>query len=85
MSVWKMIFATNIELKLFRVTVANANIGSLKSLCTLFDMSLDHMLVKFKQNRMVENTQNFELFNRKPGLFKVIFDKDLTPSCKMFL
>ena len=35
----KWIFGTaNFELKLFRVTVANANIGSLKSLPTLFDM-----------------------------------------------
>ena len=32
-----------------------------------------HMLVKFEQNCMVRNIQNFELFNRKPGLFKAFF------------
>ena len=33
---------------------ADANIGSLKSLHTLFDKYLDHMLVQFVQNRMVQ-------------------------------
>ena len=47
-AVGKLIFAMNLELKLIRSTVANANIGSLKSLPTLFDMCLDHMLVKFE-------------------------------------
>ena len=75
----------NFELKLFRVTAANANIGNVKSLPTLFDMCLDHMLVKFEQNRMVRNIQNFELFDRKLGLFKAIIDEALTPSWKMFL
>ena len=37
----------------------DADIGSLKSLHTLFDKYLDHMLVKFEQNRMVRTTQNF--------------------------
>ena len=31
-----------------------ADIGNLKSFNTLFDKLLDHMLVKFKQNRMVQ-------------------------------
>ena len=62
MSDWKMNFCTNFELKLLRVTIENANIGSLKSLPTLFDMCLDHIMVKM-QNRMVINLQNFELFN----------------------
>ena len=31
----------------FYVTIADADIGSLKSLHTLFDTYLDHMLVKF--------------------------------------
>ena len=35
------------------VTIADADIGSLKSLHTLFDKYLDHMLVCFEQNRMV--------------------------------
>ena len=33
-----------------------------KSLHTLFDKYLDHILVKFEQNRMVRTIQNFELF-----------------------
>ena len=65
MSDRKIIFAIILELKLFRATVANASIGSLTSLPTLFDMCLGYMLVKFEQNRMVKNTQNFELFKRK--------------------
>ena len=52
-------------LKLFRATVANADTGSLKSLHTLFDKYLDHMLVKFEQNRMVRTIRNFELFGKK--------------------
>ena len=63
----KSIFAVNLPLKLFPVTVANAGIGSLKSLHTLFDKHLDHKLVKFEQNCMVQTTRNFELFVKKPG------------------
>ena len=69
----------------FPAIVANADIGSLKSLHTLFGMYLDHMLVKFEQNRMVRNIQNFELFDKNPCFFKTIFDKALTPFWKMFL
>ena len=36
----KSIFAVNLTLKLFRATVANADIGSLKSLHTLFEKNL---------------------------------------------
>ena len=39
--------------------IADADIGSLNSLLTLFDKYLDHMLVKFEQNRMVQSIQNF--------------------------
>ena len=78
----KSIFAVNLTLKLFRATVANADIGSWKSLHTLFDTYLDHMLVKFEQNRMVRNIQNFELFDKK---WLTIFDKVLTPFWKTFL
>ena len=85
MSDWKINFATFFELKLFRVTVANVNIESLKSLPTLFDICLKNMLVKFEQNRMVRNIQKFELLNRKPDFFKAVFVKALTPSWKMFL
>ena len=31
----------------------------------LFDKYLDHMLVKFEQNRMVRTIQKFELFDKK--------------------
>ena len=36
----KSIFAVNLPLKLFPATVANADIGSLKSLHTLFDKNV---------------------------------------------
>ena len=45
--------------------MADADIGSLKSLDTLLDKYLDHMLVKFEQNRMVRTIQNFVLFDKK--------------------
>ena len=32
---------------------------------TLFGKYLDHMLVKFEQNRMVQTIQNFDLFDKK--------------------
>ena len=60
--------AVNLPLKFFRTTVANADIGSLKSLHTFLKKKcLYHMLVKFEQNRMVQTTRNFELFDKKPG------------------
>ena len=46
------------------VTIADADIGSLKSLHTLFDKYLDHMLVKFEQHRMVQTIQKFGLFDK---------------------
>ena len=46
----------------FYVTIADADIGSQKSLHTLFDKYLVHMLVQFEQNRMVRIIQNFDLF-----------------------
>ena len=80
----KWIFAINLELKLFRATVANAKIGSLESLPTLFDTSLYHMLVKFEQNRMSKYTK-FGAFWQKTVVFKTIFGKDLTPYWKTLL
>ena len=64
-------FAVNLPLKLFPATVANADIGSLKSLHTFLKTCLYHMLVKFEQNRMVKTrpTQNFELLDEKNGVF----------------
>ena len=50
-------------------------VWNLKSLHTLFDRYLDHMLVKFEQNHMVWTIQNFELFDKKR---LTIFDKVLT-------
>ena len=50
--------------RVFYVTVTDADIGSLKSLHTLFDMYLDHMLVKFEQSRIVQTTQILELFDK---------------------
>ena len=49
----------------FYVTITDADIKSLKFLHTLFDKYLDHMLVKFEQNRKVRAIQNFELFHKK--------------------
>ena len=43
----KSIFAVHLPLKLFPATVTNSDIGSQKSLHTLFDKYLDHMRVKF--------------------------------------
>ena len=42
-----------ISARVFYITTADANIGNLKSLHTLFDKYLDHMLVKFEENRVV--------------------------------
>ena len=44
----------------FYVIITDVDIGSLKSLHTLFDKHLHHMLVKFEQNRMV---QKFKILN----------------------
>ena len=61
----KSIFAVNLPLKLFPATVANADIGSLKSLHTFLKKCLYHMLVEFEQNRMVQTTRNFEFLTKK--------------------
>ena len=45
--------------------MADADIGSLKSLHTLFDQYLDHMLMTFEQNCMVRTIQNFVLLKQK--------------------
>ena len=50
--------------RVFYVTISDADIGSLKSLCTSFYKYLEHMLVKFEQNCMVQAIQNFELFDK---------------------
>ena len=43
-------------------TIIDADFGSLESLYTLFDKYFDHMLVKFQQNRLVQNIRHFGLF-----------------------
>ena len=76
------IFAVNLSLKLFRVTVTNAD-TKLLALHTLFETYLGQ-LAKFEPNRTVRNVQNFELLT-KIEFLKAIFDKALTPFCKTFL
>ena len=49
----------------FYVTIADADILSPKSLNTLYNKYLDHMLVKFEQNRMVKTMQNFVLCDKQ--------------------
>ena len=86
-------FAVNLPLKLSPATVADADIVSLKSLHTLFDKYLDHMLVEFEQDCIVQTTRNFELFDKKNKqtktktcfFFLTILDKALTPFWKTFL
>ena len=81
----KSIFAVNLPLKRLPATVANTDIGSLKSLHTLFDKYLDHMLGNFEQSCMVQIIRNLELFDKKIWFLKTIFDKALTPFWKTFL
>ena len=62
-------FAVNLTLKLFRVTVADADIGNLKSLHTFLSKYLYHMLVKFEsfwtKSYGPNYTPNFERFDNK--------------------
>ena len=74
-SIEKSIFVVSLQLKLFRTKVANADVGSLKSLHTFLKKCLCHMLVKFEQNRMVQSTRNFELFEKTNGFFITFLTK----------
>ena len=56
--------------------ITDADIGSLKSLHTLFDKYLDHMLLKFVQNRKIKNVKNSEFFGKT---CLTIFEKVSTP------
>ena len=58
----KPIFVVNLQLKLFRATVANTDTESLTSLHILFDTYLNNMLAKFESNQKV---QNLDLFDQK--------------------
>ena len=51
--------------RVFYVTIADVDIGNLKSLNALFNKFLDHMLVTFEQNRMIRTIHNFKLFDKK--------------------
>ena len=73
----KMIFRSGIF-----VTIADPDVGNIKSVHTLFVKHLDHILVNFEQNRTVRTIENFELFDKK---WLTIFDKALTPFWMMFL
>ena len=65
-------FAAKIDFPIehFMLPLLMLNTGSLKSLHTLFGKYeyLDQMLVKFEQNRVVRNTQNFDFFFAKKWL-----------------
>ena len=63
----KLIFRSGIYF-----TIADADTENLKSLHTY----LNHMLVEFEQNLMVQTIQNFELFDKN---WLTIFGKVLTP------
>ena len=72
-------FTTKIGFKnhpFFYDSITDSDIGSLKFLPTLFGKYLDHILVKFEQNRITRNIQNFETFGQK---WLIIFEKVLTP------
>ena len=78
MSDRKSNFAVDLSFKLFRATVANAGLGRLKSLHTLYDTYLDHLLAQFESNSMVQNVHNLDLLdknnNNKNKSFKTIVD-----------
>ena len=63
----KLNFCSEFAIKTFRPTIANAETGSLKSLHTLFDTYLNHIMVKFEPNRMIQNVQIFELLGKNPS------------------
>ena len=51
--------------RIFYASITVADIVSLKSLHTLFDKYLDHMLFKFEQNRVLRNIQILSFFVQK--------------------
>ena len=50
--------------KHFRATVTNADTGSIQTRHALLKKYLDQMLTKFEPNRIVENVQNVEPFDK---------------------
>ena len=83
------IFAVNLPLKLFLATVANADMGSLKSLHTIPLKMFVHMLVRIWTKSYGPNYHDYTKFwafwQKKPLFFITIFDKELTPFWKTFL
>ena len=61
----KINFYSKFAVKLFHVTVANADIGSLKSLRTFHEKMCVPHASEFEQNRMVQTTRKFELLDKK--------------------
>ena len=66
-------FAVNLQLKLFPLTITNADIGKLKYLHTLFDQRLHNMILKFERNCMVRTTRN--MFFDKTEILKPVLTK----------
>ena len=66
----------------FCITITDADFGNLNSLHTLFDKYLGQMLVKFEQNCIEQNIQNFEGFFFP--LQKMVNHLVLTPFWKTF-
>ena len=60
------LFTLNFALKLFRVSIAIDNCRSQKYHLQFLNNYVYHKLAKFDQNRMIQTTQNFELFYKKP-------------------
>ena len=71
----KINFCSKFGIKTFRATVVNAGTRSLTSLHSLFDTYLDHMLAKFEPNRIIQNVENFQLFDKKQSFFKAFLTK----------
>ena len=66
----KPIFAVNLPLKLLRVTVANANTESLKSLHTSFYTYLDCMLCEIWTKSYGSKWTQFDLLDKTPSSLK---------------
>ena len=69
----KSIFAVNLPLKFSTATTANADIGSVKSLHTLFGNYLHHMLVEFEQNCLVQTIRNLNFLTKNSVFLKKHF------------
>ena len=57
--------------------MANTDTGNLKSLHTRFDVFGPHAAAKFESNRMDQNVQNLDLFDKKTKQNKTNFYKTI--------